>query len=1236
MPQNQPSVSIDASHEQSSHTLFALIATINQRCVHQHTGVKKFNRVTFFKDKAISPALVTLLKHLEQISTPALSLQQVMSLLKRTLMYTVGDEKEWLWQVINKIEPKAAPPLTKEIIAPIDAMATSFSEMLIKKNLNIAMLDDRTVTLNDPVEKHAQWAFNHIYSKPYSTTSLTSCSMVQYGGDEGIMAKPQTIARVIHGIMHVSRVAYYIPVIANFYRKYHDPDALRCTDENLKLLQIAALFHDAAREDENVDRWDLQSAWILYHYLTNVLYLDKEKAILYAEAIANKDLDEKGYWALEEQPSGEVWVQKPSLYKKNLFQKLIHDADCLDIIRARDHFDAEYLDLYRDIVQPLRDKTALNEMATLITEVRSLIDKQGDSHFYCNLAVKALYEHEACYLAIESDIKLSQHKMLLYLYASGRLLASESFSKLACVDSTPFDPSAGLTTKNMQALVREGAVLARGIPTPSAARKKQSKTGDFETLAHVELRKIARRKGVPTQSSKSDRMEKEGNPNRSMSMLGYGAVVFANAGFLMIRPDVKKITRVSCHDNDTSFGKKHHLRKLQTLTIEEASEQLAQLQEKLKKGGSSRRYQHEAWRHVEILYHIDEYQAIYFTKDPSLGNMNAYGDSRIAHPNAPLLEAIYLQKEYQQLLGKTLPIFEYSGVHNHISLLPEMSKEELIALWVGMCIDYMKSKLADPYSKEVFLRSAEEIKAKSMYKRLQSKMFYAEENLPADCNYDIALRKEISVQIASARNQLILDYRLAFESELRSGTDVLSDRYFYALIRDPVLILKVEEHIEQAIQVIITQSNATLFSEELLDLRVGNALNFTLRSTIAHVFSDKHFDPYPLIPANQYDKGLVHHSDILRVFALAKKLEHKGAIKVLQKRTLVFIKELIIEARAACASLLDINYCDRSFKRVSFFFKPNETVDDIPQKLLCLINLCATFGVLPEVKQAINELIYEFIRHFSIIVTREKLPDLVLKNYIEFFDYIDDNRLAGPDYEHIVHQALVFITKNQPHIKFKAEYYLSCYLRLARIVGLPEEQCKAVMLKQLVDNGRQFDGEVSVFFNELGNGSLHLDPDVFTAMIKRINLIHGGVYPDNALQLFNDKMVELGYALPDVMLMGFRAWQLTIIKDQLHQTWKAMSMNGWWNFELKPSTSGVLRVLRVIDDYISLNPCIIPITDIPSAKADVEHLLKAVGGEWEKHASKIKKIAAHFGISMESFLSKEEVAVSTPMRLAMF
>ncbi|WP_165475172.1 hypothetical protein [Legionella israelensis] len=108
----------------------------------------------------------------------------------------------------------------------------------------------------------------YIYSVPYPN----------------ITVKKGQPARIYHGIEHVTRAAAYIPVLVNLYQR-HDPTTfslLGKTDEdreiNLKLLQLAVLFHDAAREGEDADLWDNDSALFLYYYFNRNLRFTTSKS----------------------------------------------------------------------------------------------------------------------------------------------------------------------------------------------------------------------------------------------------------------------------------------------------------------------------------------------------------------------------------------------------------------------------------------------------------------------------------------------------------------------------------------------------------------------------------------------------------------------------------------------------------------------------------------------------------------------------------------------------------------------------------------------------------------------------------------------------------------------------------------------------------------------------------------------------------------------------------------------
>ena len=273
------------------------------------------------------------------------------------------------------------------------------NEWLKIKNLraNLFIKTHDPIQLSDPISKHVAWAFRNIYCVAYPTVQA------------------EKIARYHHGIQHVTRAGLYVPVLANLYRKHGDPEADKLTDEDIKLLQIAALYHDSARQNEGVDEWDHESAVFLYSYLTSVLHVEKQKAKLLAEAVANKDPNKKGYFVIEESGPGITsWRWQKEHPAKNIYQKLIHDADCLDIIRARDNFDATHLDFYKQFSE--KNALALEEMAHLVTEARSIIDIQGDSRNRTKTDTKLKYENENAYDETVTCLKKDTHPIISRLH----------------------------------------------------------------------------------------------------------------------------------------------------------------------------------------------------------------------------------------------------------------------------------------------------------------------------------------------------------------------------------------------------------------------------------------------------------------------------------------------------------------------------------------------------------------------------------------------------------------------------------------------------------------------------------------------------------------------------------------------------------------------------------------------------------------------------------------------------
>ena len=594
-------------------------------------------------------------------------------------------------------------------------------EILVRKNLSPLNFTAIGLTLESPIDAHVARLYNGIYSIPYPRTN-----------------KNHGIARSIHGIQHVTRAAINIPIFANLYRRFGNVEALALTNEDIKLLQIAALFHDSAREAEGEDHWDQESALFFYEYVTKSLGLSPIKAKLFAEAIANKDADEANYFELK----GIYWVKREEKSPKNIYQKLIHDADCLEIIRARDHFDANYLDFYKDIA--VRDEEAFDIMASLITEARSLIAFQGDSRSSLNYALKQKYEHENAYRDIKACISEypSLHSLMIRLSQNELLTEDKLYQPL--LKSFPKQPLSVVTEESLREAMDSGNLFLRGIGTPSAARDK-----DGELAASVEIRKMTRVPGTPTRTKKPNNLEKYGSPNRSVSMIAYGAGVYSSQGFLIF-PNIDHVAKVSDTNDWTGYGKKNYV--LPEITREEREARLDLLLRKLKKGGTSQQsMDHIITTHNEILYRVTEAHAIYFTQDPTPANARLYGKTSPLNPYTHYLQALFLQIEYEKTTGKKLPIFEYSGIHNFIKAAPVYTDEEIVTIWVEIVSKLIKEELKIQWYCSESLTT---LKIKAIYG-----LGFIKKLTSIDLNYSKELRAKIDLALEKEKTKCLIEYK---------------------------------------------------------------------------------------------------------------------------------------------------------------------------------------------------------------------------------------------------------------------------------------------------------------------------------------------------------------------------------------------------------------------------------------------------------------------------------------------
>jgi len=661
-----------------------------------------------------------------------------------------------------------------------------FEELLKRKQLNANLFkkDPKlTLTVDSDIAEHAKWVFNNIYSVGYPNS------------------KNQKKIRPAHGIQHVCRAALLVPVFANLNRKHGDKEAANLSAYDLKLLQIAALFHDSAREDDGVDRWDHESAMLLYKYLTSVLGVNATKAKQITESVANKEPNPaNGQFEIIEPEQGKIaWRYKiPSTEPtaRNIYQELLHDADCLDIIRARLNFEADRLYFYKNIVANGKGSglnEAFEELAQLLVEARSLIHHQGDSYMMLDYEVKRLYENEQAYSLLNKLVDKVQHK-LIYQLKNG-LLDVENLIKTKLVDLTAFDPRQGLTEGNLRAAMREGLLLARGIEDPSANCTKNRQ----ETLGQVEVRKASREAGIKTATAKADNQTKFGSPFRSASVIGYGSGVFSNAGFLILNPKSANFWDVSAIDVDSGHAKKEHFKKriVAKPSLEIIQQLRANLLRTMKLGGKGRYFDKLCFpaRHTEIQYDVTSYDAIYFTNDPTLHNTNVLRSYASFHPLSSILQSLYLRKQYETQMvvtkkkfcqqfgveagatqfvarfgqSTTLPLFEYSGMHNQINAIPEsdLTDDKIIQMWITITSDFMRKELAKLNGIDIEEISNRDLKILAVYGRRTDLAGQALQ--PADASYSPQLREAIGNNIERNRKKILADFRTKQLKDLRAG-----------------------------------------------------------------------------------------------------------------------------------------------------------------------------------------------------------------------------------------------------------------------------------------------------------------------------------------------------------------------------------------------------------------------------------------------------------------------------------
>ena len=163
------------------------------------------------------------------------------------------------------------------------------------------------------------------------------------------------VERITHGAQHASRVAAYIKVLVDFCREAGIQEALALQPNEITLIQVVGLCHDAKRQDEKKEHWECDSAVYCRDYL--ISRVGGNKATDYANLII---LNEKGGFK----------------------GKLLQSADCLDIMRCKKEFYLDRVSLFKYFAQNSFEQ---RQFIGLAKEIMQLIAGQHDLREDCKM-----------------------------------------------------------------------------------------------------------------------------------------------------------------------------------------------------------------------------------------------------------------------------------------------------------------------------------------------------------------------------------------------------------------------------------------------------------------------------------------------------------------------------------------------------------------------------------------------------------------------------------------------------------------------------------------------------------------------------------------------------------------------------------------------------------------------------------------------------------------------------------
>lgn len=236
------------------------------------------------------------------------------------------------------------------------------------------------------------------------------------------------------------------------------------------------------------------------------------------------------------------------------------------------------------------------------------------------------------------------------------------------------DPADEITQEEIRQLNKSKPIYIRGFRYTSY----NSKPKHNETAAIAEIRKLLRQKGKPTLTKIKG--VKTGRYAQCFSMANYGSVrPFVDVGVGAILTKKKKV-RLAASTCMCSAYKKN----MDAIAVSERKgcgskrdRENMPVYKKIDNMLKNKKWQIKASRYDEVIMDVsdEDIKFIFFSN-----NSNYYK-----------LHAIYLQRKYKELSGRTLPIFKYRVNRKDCFIKKDFTNEEIVAMLKDVLIDNFNS-----------------------------------------------------------------------------------------------------------------------------------------------------------------------------------------------------------------------------------------------------------------------------------------------------------------------------------------------------------------------------------------------------------------------------------------------------------------------------------------------------------------------------------------------------------------